>query len=83
MADKTNNSDTIRLSNTEEQLMNDPQGHFRDQLLADLLAEATRLKQLKDQGAAPEDFSRIDTLLTSIVAAMEVVDKNWRQHHKS
>ncbi|WP_419536008.1 EscE/YscE/SsaE family type III secretion system needle protein co-chaperone [Endozoicomonas sp.] len=81
MTDKTTNDEKIHLSTIEEQLIDDKTGTYRDQLLGQLFSEATRLKGLKDQGAAPEDFSKIDSLLTAVVAAMEVVDKSWKQHH--
>lgn len=81
MTDKIKNKEDILLSTTEEQLIRDKDGTYRDQLLNELFSEATRLKELKDKGAAPEDFSKIDSLLTAVVAAMEVVDKSWKQHH--
>ncbi|USE39029.1 MULTISPECIES: hypothetical protein [unclassified Endozoicomonas] len=81
MTDKSKNEENILLSTTEEQLIQDKDGSYRDQILNHLLSEATRLKGLKDKGAAPEDFSKIDSLLTAVVAAMEVVDKSWKQHH--
>lgn len=83
MADKPRNDDKIHLSSTEELLIKDRDGRYRDQLLQELFSEAARLKSLKDQGAAPEDFSKIDSLLTAVVAAMEVIDKSWKQHHKN
>ncbi|WP_157673567.1 hypothetical protein [Endozoicomonas ascidiicola] len=83
MAETMKSDDYTGLSNTEELLINDVQGQYRDQLLANLFSEASRLKQLRDKGTDPDNFVRIDSLLTSIVAAMEVVDKNWKQHHKS
>lgn len=81
MTEKSKNDENIHLSTIEEQLIEDKDGTYRDQLLSQLFSEATRLKGLKDQGAAPEDFSKIDNLLTAVVAAMEVVDKSWKQHH--
>ncbi|KEI71561.1 EscE/YscE/SsaE family type III secretion system needle protein co-chaperone [Endozoicomonas elysicola] len=81
MTDKSKNDENIHLSTIEEQLIEDKDGSYRDQLLSQLFSEASRLKGLKDQGAAPEDFSKIDSLLTAVVAAMEVVDKSWKQHH--
>ena len=79
--DKPKNEENILLSTTEEHLIQDKDGTYRDQLLNQLFSEASRLKALKDKGAAPEDFSKIDSLLTAVVAAMEVVDKSWKQHH--
>ncbi len=81
MTEKSKNDENIHLSTIEEQLIEDTDGTYRDQLLSQLFSEATRLKGLKNQGAAPEDFSKIDSLLTAVVAAMEVVDKSWKQHH--
>ncbi len=81
MAEIKQNDEKIHLSTVEEQLIEDNDGSYRDELLSQLFAEATRLKNLKDKGAAPEDFTKIDNLLTAVVAAMEVVDKNWKQHH--
>lgn len=81
MVDKPKNEENILLSTTEEHLIQDKDGTYRDQLLNQLFSEASRLKALKDKGAAPEDFSKIDSLLTAVVAAMEVVDKSWKQHH--
>ena len=81
MTDKTKEKESALLSATEELLLQDQDGSYRDQLLNQLFTEASRLKGLKDKGAAPEDFSKIDSLLTAVVAAMEVVDKSWKQHH--
>lgn len=81
MTETSKNDENIHLSTIEEQLIEDKDGTYRDQLLHQLFSEATRLKELKDKGAAPEDFSKIDNLLTAVVAAMEVVDKSWKQHH--
>ena len=81
MTDKTKEKENVLLSATEELLLKDKDGSYRDQLLNQLFTEASRLKGLKDKGAAPEDFSKIDSLLTAVVAAMEVVDKSWKQHH--
>lgn len=81
MAEIQKNDEKIHLSTVEEQLIQDSDGSYRDELLSQLFTEATRLKDLKDKGAAPEDFTKIDNLLTAVVAAMEVVDKNWKQHH--
>lgn|GEM_PF-6000343 len=81
MTDKTKEKESTLLSATEELLTQDKDGSYRDQLLNQLFSEASRLKGLKDKGAAPEDFSKIDSLLTAVVAAMEVVDKSWKQHH--
>ena len=81
VTDKIKNEEHALLSTTEERLIQDKEGHYRDQLLNELFSEASRLKSLRDVGAAPENFSKIDSMLTAVVAAMEVVDKGWKQHH--
>lgn len=81
MADHKSTEERIHLSDTEARLIQDNDGSYRDQLLNQLFTEATRLKQLRDEGVAPDEFNKIDSLLTAVVAAMEVVDKSWQQHH--
>ncbi len=82
MADTKKSEDKIYLSDTEERLVQDKDGRYREELLQQLYQEATRLKSMNDKGASPEDFANIDNILTGIVAAIEVVEKNWQQHHK-
>ena len=77
-----NNEEKIFLSSIEEHIAQDKDGRFREQVLGMLYTEAVRLKQLKDQGASPDEFARIESVLTALVAAIEVVDKGWQQHHK-
>ena len=80
MADN-NNDETIRLSETEERLIQDKDGRYREELLQQLYDEALRLKSLSEKGASPDDFAKIDHILTGLVAAIEVVEKSWQQHH--
>ena len=82
MTDNNKQDEKIHLSETEERLIQDKDGSYREELLQELYQEATRLKALNDKGASPDDFARIDNVLTGVVAAIEVVEKNWRQHHK-
>ena len=83
MADHKPTEERIHLSDTEAQLIQDNDGSYRDQLLNQLFTEATRLKQLREQGVSPDEFNKIDSLLTAVVSAMEVVDKSWQQNHSS
>ena len=82
MADNNKTEDKINLSETEERLTQDVDGSFREELLHQLYQEATRLKALNDKGTSPEEFAQINSVLTGVVAAIEVVEKNWQQHHK-
>ena len=82
MADNNKNEEKIHLSSIEEHLVQDKDGKYREEVLGMLFDEAMRLKSLKDQGASPDDFIRIEHILTGVVAAIEVVDKGWEQHHK-
>ena len=77
-----NKDEKIYLSSIEEHLTQDKDGKFREEVLSMLYNEAVRLKGLKDQGSSPDEFTRIEGLLTAVVAAIEVVDTSWQQHHK-
>ena len=81
MADN-NKEEKIFLSSIEEHITQDKDGEFREEVLSMLFNEAVRLKGLKDQGSSPDEFARIESLLTAVVAAIEVVDTGWQQHHK-
>ena len=81
MADNKKEEKTF-LSSIEEHIAQDKDGKFREEVLGMLYGEAVRLKGLKDQGASPDEFARIEGLLTAVVAAIEVVDTGWQQHHK-
>ena len=77
-----NKEEKIFLSSIEEHIVQDKDGEFREEVLGMLYGEAVRLKGLKDQGTSPDEFARIEGLLTAVVAAIEVVDTGWQQHHK-
>lgn len=79
---ENNTEEKIFLSSIEEHIAQDKDGKFREEVMGMLYSEAVRLKALKDQGASPDEFARIESLLTAVVAAVEVVDKGWQQHHK-
>ena len=83
MTDKTNNQQEAFLSTIDEKLSQDKDGEYLNTLQEQFFNEATRLKALKDQGASPEDFARIDASLAAVVAAAEVVDKSWKKHHQN
>ena len=82
MRDSKSDEEKIHLSQTEEKLKADKEGEYRDSLMQSLYAEAIRLKALNDKGASPEEFARVESILTGVVAAIEVVEKNWNKHHK-
>ena len=70
------------LSDVEEKLKNDKNGNFRNETIQVLLAEALRLKSLKQQENTPEKYYKINGVLTALVASMEVVDKRWKMFHE-
>ena len=82
MADKTN-SETINLSGTEDLLIQDKSGAYREQLLKQLVDEALRLKTLVDKGNAPEEFEKNTSMMLALLAAADVVDHTWEKHHKT
>ncbi|OED44444.1 hypothetical protein ACH42_07485 [Endozoicomonas sp. (ex Bugula neritina AB1)] len=82
MTDNHKKDEKVYLSETEERLIQDTDGSYREELLQQLYQEAIRLKALNDKGTSPEDFNKIDHILTGVVAAIEVVEKNWQKHHK-
>lgn len=77
-----NKKEQLFLSSIEEHLAQDSDGKYRDEVMKTLFSEALRLKAQKDKGASPEEFTRIDNILTGVVAAAEVVEKRWQQLHK-
>ncbi|MCW7551918.1 EscE/YscE/SsaE family type III secretion system needle protein co-chaperone [Endozoicomonas gorgoniicola] len=81
MTDKKN-SETINLSGTEDLLLNDKSGEYREQLLKQLMDEAFRLKTLVDQGIAPNEFEKNTSMMLALLAAADVVDHTWEKHHK-
>ena len=81
MADKKN-SETIHLSGTEDLLLNDKSGEYREQLLKQLMDKAMRLKTLVDQGNSPDEFEKNTSMMLALLAAADVVDHTWEKHHK-
>lgn len=69
------------LSDIEQALVRDNDGQYKDTLLNQLFTEALELKAEKGKGLAPDDYARVDNVLTAVVAAMEVIDKCWTKHH--
>ena len=82
MKESNSGDEKVHLSQTEEQLMADKGGEYRDSLMQSLYAEAIRLKSMNDKGASPEEFARVESILTGVVAAIEVIEKSWNKHHK-
>ncbi len=82
MTDTQKSDEKIHLSSTEERLIQDKSGTYRQELLQQLYDEAMRLRSKRDKGASPEEFTKIENILTSVVAAAEVVEKSWQKHHK-
>jgi hypothetical protein len=72
----------IFLSNVEENLKNDKSGQFRNKTMNVLLEEALRIKSLKQKNNTPEEYNKIDGVLTALVASMEVIDKRWKMFHE-
>jgi hypothetical protein len=72
----------IFLSNVEENLKNDKSGRFRNETMNVLLEEALKIKSLKQKNNTPEEYNKIDGVLTALVASMEVVDKRWKMFHE-
>lgn len=81
MADKKNSEETINLSGTEDLLLNDKSGDYREQLLKQLVDEAMRLKALIDKGSSPDEFEKNTSLMLALLAAADVVDHTWEKHH--
>ncbi|AMO56050.1 hypothetical protein GZ77_04280 [Endozoicomonas montiporae] len=81
MTDKKN-SEVINLSGTEDLLINDKSGEYREQLLKELMDEAIRLKALVDRGNSPEEFEKNTSMMLALLAAADVVDQTWEKHHK-
>lgn len=77
MTDKKN-SEIINLSGTEDLLLNDKSGEYREQLLKQLMDEAFRLKTLVDQGNAPDEFEKNTSMMLALLAAADVVDHTWK-----
>ena len=81
MARKTRNEDRIHLSETEERLIQDKDGQYREELLKQLVDEAFRLKKIQEKGISPDEFDQSSTMMTAVLAAAEVVDKTWSKYH--
>ncbi len=82
MAKPGNDNEPLQISDLEIRLIHDKEGYFRDQLLQELFNEMTRLKQLRTEGASPEEYRRIDSIILSISSAGETVSRAWKAHHE-
>lgn len=84
MADQNNNdtsNEAINLSGTEDLLISDQNGQYRERLLKQLMDEATRLKALTDKGSTPEAFEQNTTMMIALLAAADAIEHTWKKHH--
>ncbi|WP_330925742.1 EscE/YscE/SsaE family type III secretion system needle protein co-chaperone [Candidatus Sororendozoicomonas aggregata] len=72
----------LQISDLETRLIHDKDGYFRDQLLQELFDEMIRLKKLRVEGASPEEYQRIDSIVLGISSAGETVSRTWKAHHE-
>ena len=80
MADQ-NSEETIHLSGTEDRLLSDKSGEYREQLLKELMDEASRLNALVEKGSAPDKFEKNTSMLVAVLAAADTVSHVWNKHH--
>ena len=81
MASQSTNDEKIHLSETEDLLMQDKGGEYREQLLKELVDEAFRLRKEQEKGISPEEFEKSSSMITAVFAAAEAVDKAWQKYH--
>lgn len=65
----------------EDKLKDDADGEFKTALHADLAEEIGAIDRLLNQGVAPDEFSRLNTIKQGLQAADIVLEKLWLHHH--
>lgn len=65
----------------EAALKQDLSGTYKAQLLAELSAEANKIRGELNRGVGPEDYKRLESLLGATETAATVVEKVWNQIH--
>jgi len=76
------NSEIISLSSTEDQLVLDDSGKYKEGLIGDLVSQMESLKETREQGLNPKDYKQIDALIVALANAVKTVEMTWIKHHK-
>lgn len=73
---------TVAMVELEARLLKDADGQVRDEILARLRHYQTAVKEQLDKGAAPELYSRWESLRLALDAAAATVESVWRRKHQ-
>jgi hypothetical protein len=67
----------------ERKLKADKQGTLRDQVVGDLSKCAVGVQQKKHSGLPPDDFFKMEKMLSCLRVAEQVVRRTWNHFHSA
>ena len=71
----------LSLSSTEDELITDEDGSWKNKLISQLESEASRLKNSENEGLSPEEFEQTNGLISAIEDAVKMIEITWAKHH--